>query len=92
MKRKSTGFLFEGVGARYVFEVETNLDDNALRRRFEETFEGDVYDVREQRQNIYYVTYETRNQMIHNLADECNRNGSTTMRGFRVKLLYSEPF
>ena len=92
MKRKSTGFLFEGAGARYVFEVETTLDYIALRARFEETYEGEVYDVREQGQNIYYVTYETRNQMIHNLADECNRNGGVTMHGYRVKLLYSEPF
>jgi hypothetical protein len=92
MKRKTTGYYFDGQGARYLFAVETNLDIHYTRSLFEQSFEGDVYDVREQGENIVYVTYETRNEMIHNLAEECNRNGSAIIRGYRVRLLSSEPF
>ena len=92
-KRKSGNYLFDGVGAHYMFEVlETNLDAIGVRNMFSEAFDVDDWIEVEETKRSFRIIYETfGNNAIHKFADECSMNGSATINGLTVTLIFSEP-
>lgn len=96
-KRKNGNYLFDGVGAHYMFEVEVppevRLDAIGVRNMFSEAFDVDDWiEVEETKPRTFRIIYETfGNNAIHKFADECSMNGSATINGLTVTLIFSEP-
>lgn len=85
-------------GTFYTFEVKApmHFEGIDIGNMFNEAFDNGTTEVREllnpTTYKTFHVLYEgNRNRMIGDFAEECKNNGSSTINGYTVTLISSEP-